>query len=60
MAASWETLDAHDACGAVPVRGALELVRRRGEHISLIDLSTSADTIGPPDRVVGYGSFVVR
>jgi AmmeMemoRadiSam system protein B len=60
VAAAWEQLGVDDACGAVPVRGALELVRRRGQHVDLLDLRTSADTAGPPDRVVGYGSFVVR
>lgn len=60
VAAAWEELGSDDACGAVPVRGALELVRRHGEQVDLLDLRTSADTAGTPDRVVGYGSFVVR
>jgi AmmeMemoRadiSam system protein B len=60
VAADWEHLRSTDACGAVPVCGALELARRHGEHITLLDLSTSADTIGPADRVVGYGSFEIR
>jgi AmmeMemoRadiSam system protein B len=60
VAASWETLDSDDACGAVPVRGALELARRGGQHVRLVELSTSADGGGPTDHVVGYGSFVVR
>lgn len=59
-AAAWEHIGSDDACGAVPLRGALELARRRGEHVSLVDLRTSGDTAGPIDRVVGYGSFVVR
>jgi AmmeMemoRadiSam system protein B len=59
-AASWEHLHSDDACGAVPVRGALELARRHGEHIDLVDLRTSGDTAGDAHRVVGYGSFVVR
>ncbi len=60
VAAAWERLDGARACGAVPLSGALDLVRRRHERIELLRLQTSADTIGPPDRVVGYGSFVVR
>jgi len=60
VAAAWEQLGSDQACGAVPVRGALELTRRRGEHVDLLDLRTSADTDGSPDRVVGYGSFVIR
>lgn len=60
VAARWELLDSDDACGVVPVRGALELSRRHGQHVALLDLRNSADTAGPPDRVVGYGSFLVR
>lgn len=55
----WEHLDGEQACGAVPVRGALELVRRHGERVSLLDLRNSGDTAGPASRVVGYGSFLV-
>jgi hypothetical protein len=60
VARRWEDLGIEDACGAVPVRGALELARRHGNDVELVDLRTSADTSGPVDRVVGYGSFVVR
>ena len=60
VSAAWEQLGSDDACGAVPLRGALELARRRGEHVSMVDLRTSADAAGSADRVVGYGSFVVR
>jgi len=60
VADKWEALTGHDACGAVPLRGALLLARRHGEQVQLLDLRNSADTAGPADRVVGYGSFVVR
>jgi hypothetical protein len=60
VAARWELLDGEDACGVVPVRGALELSRRNGQVVTLLDLRNSGDTAGPTDRVVGYGSFVVR
>lgn len=60
VAAAWERLDGARACGAAALSGALDLVRRRHERVELLHLATSADTIGPPDRVVGYGSFVVR
>ncbi len=49
-----------DACGLYPVRGLLVAARRRGLDIELLDLRTSADTAGDPDRVVGYGAFVVN
>ena len=60
VAGNWEQLDGSRACGVVPVRGALELARRHGGHIDLLDLRNSGDTAGPADRVVGYGSFAVR
>ena len=56
----WEVLDGDHACGAVPVRGALELARRHHETVALLDLRNSGDTAGPSSRVVGYGSFLVR
>ncbi len=59
VGARWEQLDGEQACGAVPVRGALELARRHHETVHLLDLRNSADTAGPSSRVVGYGSFVV-
>ncbi|MBW3614608.1 MAG: AmmeMemoRadiSam system protein B [Actinobacteria bacterium] len=54
-----EALGSGDACGVFPVRGLLVAARRRGLDVELIDLRTSADTAGDPDRVVGYGAFAV-
>ena len=54
-----EQLGRGDACGLYPLRGLLVAARRRGLDIELLDLRTSADTAGDPDRVVGYGAFVV-
>ena len=48
-----------DACGRFALRGLLELARRRGLSVRLLDLRTSADTAGDPSRVVGYGAFGV-
>jgi MEMO1 family protein len=48
-----------DACGRFPLRGLLELARRRKLRVQLLDLRTSADTAGDPSRVVGYGAFGV-
>jgi MEMO1 family protein len=47
-----------DACGAAPVRGLMVAARAHGLRGALVDLRTSADTAGDPDRVVGYGAFV--
>lgn len=51
-------LDPEDACGAAPVNGLLEVARRRGLAVELVDLRNSGDTAGGRNQVVGYGSFV--
>jgi len=45
------------ACGEAATRALLRVARRRGLTVRLLDLRTSADTAGDPDRVVGYGAF---
>jgi AmmeMemoRadiSam system protein B len=47
------------ACGVHALRGMVELARRHGLEVRLLDLRTSADTAGDPARVVGYGAFAV-
>src|SRR5262249_5973999 len=54
-----EHLASDAACGAVAVRGVLEVARRRDLPGRLVDLSTSGDTAGDRDRVVGYGAFAI-
>jgi AmmeMemoRadiSam system protein B len=54
-----EGLSTEDACGAHPVRGLLELSRRAGFEIELLDLRSSGDTAGDRSKVVGYGAFAV-
>ena len=46
------------ACGRRPIRGLLEVARRRGLKARAIDVRNSGDTAGNKDRVVGYGSYV--
>lgn len=53
-------IDDRDACGAVVVRGVLAWTERRELSMELLDLRTSADTCGDPERVVGYGAFAAR
>jgi MEMO1 family protein len=48
------------ACGARPLNGVLEVLRRRGLALELVDLRSSGDTAGGHDAVVGYGAFVAR
>jgi AmmeMemoRadiSam system protein B len=50
-------LHIRQACGAVAINGLLEAARRRGLVPHLLDLRNSADTVGDPSRVVGYGAF---
>jgi len=59
-----ETLDINaigdkQACGRMPVKGLLALVRRKGLSIQTLDLRNSGDTAGPRDQVVGYGAWAL-
>jgi AmmeMemoRadiSam system protein B len=60
VAARWEAIGPYDACGAAPMRGLLEVARRRHLAIELLDLRNSGDTAGDHRRVVGYGAFALR
>lgn len=46
-----------DACGVFALRGLLAVAAKRDMEVELLDLRTSADTAGEPERVVGYGAF---
>lgn len=46
-----------DACGCRCINGLLESVRRRGMHVTTLELANSGDTAGPRDSVVGYGAW---
>jgi AmmeMemoRadiSam system protein B len=52
-----EDITETDACGAVPVRGLLQVARRRGLPARVLDVRNSGDTAGPLDYVVGYGAY---
>jgi hypothetical protein len=47
------------ACGADSINGLMEVARRRGLEVQLLDRRTSGDTAGDSQRVVGYGSFAL-
>jgi AmmeMemoRadiSam system protein B len=53
------SLQPEDACGVEALRVGIAWARRHGWQIRLLDLRNSADTAGDPDRVVGYGAFVI-
>lgn len=59
VARRWDRVAPEDACGAYPLRGLLNEAEALGLDVELLDLRTSADTAGDPDRVVGYGAFAV-
>jgi MEMO1 family protein len=59
LACDPEMLAGDDACGFYPLRGLMELARRKSLPIKLLDLRTSGDTAGDPGSVVGYGAFEV-
>ena len=42
------------------MNGLLEVARRRGLAVELVDLRNSGDTAGGRNRVVGYGAFAFR
>lgn len=52
-------LDSHQACGAIPLAGAILAARRRGLRPELIAACNSGDTAGGRDRVVGYAAFAM-
>ena len=52
-----ERIGVRDACGVFALRGAVGWARRYDLSPELLDLRTSADTYGHPDRVVGYPAF---
>jgi AmmeMemoRadiSam system protein B len=56
-AADGDSIGPSDACGAFVLRGTLAWGVRHGLRPRLLDLRTSADAGGPPERVVGYGAF---
>ena len=59
LARDASALSGEDACGFYPLRGLIDLARRKGLPIELLDLRTSGDTAGDPGRVVGYSAFAV-
>jgi MEMO1 family protein len=53
-------IDFSQACGAVPVNGALMAARSHGLVARLLALRDSADVTGDVRRVVGYGAFALE
>lgn len=47
------------ACGARAINGLMQVARRRGLVVELLDQRNSGDTAGDRSRVVGYGSYAL-
>jgi MEMO1 family protein len=60
LAKDGDVLQPRDACGYHPLRGLLQFAAGRDLTVQLLQLATSADTGGDPDRVVGYGAFLLH
>lgn len=45
------------ACGCNPIKGLLQIARKKQLRVKTLDIRNSGDTAGDPDRVVGYGAF---
>jgi MEMO1 family protein len=58
VARNGDALAPGDACGFHPLRGLLRHAAERGLAVEQLRLATSADTVGDPRRVVGYGAFL--
>ena len=54
-----DSLASGAACGIVGLRGVVELARREGLAVSVLDQRTSADAGGDRDRVVGYAALAI-
>lgn len=55
-----DRIDGRGACGHRALAGVLDQARRRDLRATALDLRTSADTCGNPERVVGYGAFALE
>ena len=47
------------ACGACGINGLMQVARRRGLTVEVLDQRNSGDTVGDRSRVVGYGSYAL-
>jgi MEMO1 family protein len=48
------------ACGACGINGLMQVARRRGLAVEVLDQRNSGDTAGDRSRVVGYGSYALH
>ncbi len=53
-------INGKQACGCRALNGLLQLLQQRKLDIDTVQVKNSGDTAGKPDRVVGYGAWVVN
>lgn len=56
----FEQIGHGDACGRHPVNGLLYSARQRHMRAETVGLCNSGDTAGNPERVVGYGAYLLH
>ena len=54
------TLRGEQACGAYAINGLMEVARRRGLNVDVLDVRNSGDTAGDRSQVVGYGAYALH
>lgn len=55
-----DLINGQGACGHRALNGVLDQARQRDLRVTALDLRTSGDTQGNPERVVGYGAFAME
>jgi len=53
-------LTGEQACGACGINGLMQVARRHGLTVEVLDQRNSGDTAGDRSRVVGYGSYALH
>ncbi len=54
------SLHGEQACGAYAINGLMEVARRRGLNVDVLDVRNSGDTAGDRSQVVGYGAYAIH
>ena len=54
------SLHGEQACGAYAINGLMEVARRRGLDVDVLDVRNSGDTAGDRSQVVGYGAYAIH
>lgn len=55
-----EKISREQACGRIPIQGLLQLAQHQQLTVHTLDYRNSGDTAGSPERVVGYGAYLLH